>query len=278
MELKRPDLEYFIKETTGTPDLYEIFEKTGFYGSQEALYSDLNKRLVFCMNYLNCDLKFLIETVKESLSKTSEKDFEKINETFYQDKMHPIVMTLFYSISEPFLLRSIVKREILYLAFKLEKIDKMLIGGVGCGEIIDTIEKLPLVLPEDLRIKGVDISRSAIDFCNNKFKGSKIKMQFELSDLDKSDYSENYDLVELSEVLEHIRDPKALLKKIGEKAKLTFVTIPIMLNVPEHIHLFNIKDIVQMVREANLDMLYFTVRSSLYVKQHFFFGLLRRAN
>lgn len=275
-ELTQKDLERFLAATTGTSQAFEMFENVGSYGTKESLFTNLRNKLQICMQYLDADMDALIEGVKEYNAKKPDQNFEEVNKVFYQDKLHPIISTIFYAIAEPFLLRSTVKKEVLYLAFKLEKIKKMFIGGAGCGEVIDNLSRLLIKVPDDLSIKGVDISQPGIEFLNYRSKEFKFKTQFEKADLDNYVMNDSYDLSELSEVLEHVRDPQALLTKVGKASKLTFVTIPVMLNVAEHLHLFDLKKIIQMIQAADLDLVYYSVRNSFYVKQQFFFGLLRQ--
>lgn len=276
--LTREEMESFLKDLTGTANIFDHLQKLGIYGSKEMLFASLKSRLEYAIDYSGITFDQLKKEISDSEKKHPEKKFEAINEVFYQDKLHPVIMHVMYGMAEPFILRSVVKQEMLYLAFKLSNPKKIFIGGVGCGEILNTINNVPLGNPLELEVKGVDISKPSIEFCEKRKGAFKFKSGFECLDLDLSDMDSVYDLSELSEVLEHVRDPQKLLQKVGAKSKYTFVTIPLMLDVAEHIHLFDMKSIIQLIRGAGLDIVYYTVRNSFYVRQMFFFGLLKNNN
>lgn len=275
-ELAQKDLENFLEKVTGARNAYELFERLGIYGPRTHLFDLLKGRLEYCMSYLEIDFPTLFRKMMEYQKKNPEKEFGAINSELYQDEMHPIVMTIFYAISEPFMLRRIVKQELLYLAFKLEKIRKIFIAGVGCGEIFENIARVPLIeKPEEITVKGVDISVPAIDFCKKRDELYKFKIISEVADLDFCGFSEEYDLVELSEVVEHVREPQKLMDKVANSSKLVLVTIPIMLDVPDHLHVFNVAQVRKMINNSNMEIIYETLRNSFYVRQFFYFALLR---
>lgn len=274
-ELTQTDLDHFLKETTGTSDLFDILAKLSLYGPKEILYKNLKIRLESAMSYSKLELNGLIEALKLYFQKKPKKDFDSINIEFYQDKLHPVIMSILYAISEPFMLRSITKREILYLALKLSDIKNIFIGGIGCGEVIGDISRLPIIDPSKINIHGVDISASAIDYCNYRKNEFNFNTAFSVQDLDSYKLDKIYDLSELSEVIEHVRNPKELLANVSGNSRFTFVTIPVMLDVAEHLHLFNIPDIFKMISSSNSELLYYSIRVGYYVKQAFFFGLLK---
>jgi 2-polyprenyl-3-methyl-5-hydroxy-6-metoxy-1,4-benzoquinol methylase len=274
--LTREDLEDFLERITGARNAFELFEKIGIYGPQTYLFDLLKSRLEYCMGYLGVDYPTLFRKMMEYQRINPLKEFGAINSELYQNEMHPIIMTIFYAISEPFMLRKIVKQELLYLAFKLEKIRKISIAGVGCGEIFENISRAPLIeKPEEITVKGVDISVPAIDFCKKRSELYKFKIFSEVADLDFYEFSEKYDLIELSEVVEHVREPQKLMNKVANSAKLVLVTIPLMLSVPDHLHVFNVAQVREVIQKANLEIIYETLRNSFYVRQFFYFGILK---
>ncbi|MBU1027173.1 MAG: class I SAM-dependent methyltransferase [Candidatus Margulisbacteria bacterium] len=275
-ELTKKNLEAFLEKLTRNKDTFALFERVGLYGTQDHLFSFLKSRLEYCMDYLGVDFPTLFQRMMEYQKKNPQKEFGQINAQLYQDEMHPVIMALFYAVSEPFMLRKIVKQEILYLAFKLQKIKKIFIAGVGCGEIFENISKIPLIKdPEQIKVIGLDISASAIDFCKKRTSLYKFKIISEIADLDFYEFSEKYDLTELSEVIEHVRDPQKLVNKAANSSKLILVTIPLMLDVPDHLHLFNVAKAREIIRNAKLDIIYETARNSFYVRQFFYFALLK---
>lgn len=273
MNLNQVDLDNILQELTGSSKTFELFQDLAIYGNKTQLYDELKIRLETCIKYSHLALPALIKSIREYESKKPEKNFESISEELYQNKMHPIVMHLYYALAEPFLLRNTVKSELLYLAFKLNRIKNIFIGGVGSGEILNNLSKVPGINQEKLSVFAIDISKSAIEFCQRETY--KFKTKFEAQDLDFYPLKEKYHLAELSEVIEHVRTPSKVLKNVGQQADLILVTIPIMLDVPDHLHVFNIRNILELILKADLDIIYQTIRNSFYVRQFFYFALLK---
>ena len=275
-ELTQKDLEEFLQKITGNKDVFALYQKVGIYGSREHLFSLLKSRIEYCLSYLKTDFPTLFARMMAYQKKNPKKEFGEINGELYQDEMHPIVMMLFYVISEPFILRKIVKQELLYLACKLERIRKILIAGVGCGDFYDNIANVPLIKDQSsLTVKGLDISRPAVAFCNERASLYQFKSTAEVGDLDFYDYKEKHDLIELSEVVEHVREPQKLLGNVAASSKLALVTIPLMLDVADHLHVFYLKKVREMINAAGFDVMFETVRNSFYIMQYFYFAVLK---
>ena len=274
--LTQKDLENFLKELTKSKDIFGLYEKAGIYGARAHLFNALKGRIEYCLDYLSVDFSTLVQRTLEYQNKNPKKEFGAINSELYQDEMHPVVMAMYYAISEPFMLRKNVKQELLYLAFKLQEIKNIFIAGVGCGEIFENISRVPLIAcPQEISVKGVDISKSAVNFCKERSSKYTFKTVSEVVDLDFYNFSDKYDLIELSEVVEHVREPQKLINKAADSSKLILATIPLMLNVPDHLHVFSIAKIKEMFKTAKLDMIYGTLRNSFYIKQFFYFALLK---
>lgn len=275
-ELTQKELEEFLQKITGNKDVFALYQKVGVYGSRDHLFSLLKSRLEYCLDYLKTDFATLFKRMMAYQKKNPKKEFGEINGELYQDEMHPVVMMLFYAISEPFLLRQLVKQELLYLAFKLQKIKKIFIAGVGCGDFYDNIANVPLIKdPGAISVKGLDISVPGVEFCKKRGSLYDFKVSSEVGDLDYYDFAEKYDLIELSEVVEHVREPQKLLNNVASASKLILATIPLMLDVADHLHVFNVNKVREMLKSAGFDVLYETVRNSFYIKQYFYFAVMK---
>src|SRR3989338_3561289 len=97
------------------------------------------------------------------------------------------------------------KREIIkyLLQAELKPGRRALDFGCGCGAILKSLSR-------EVEVEGVDISRTAIDFCRQR--GLKNVMVIKLDQWrPKPDY---YDLIIISDVLEHVENDLALLRKL----------------------------------------------------------------
>jgi len=276
MAASKEDLQKIVAEITLNPQTFELIEKLKIYGDRQILFKVLEGKLNYDLDYLKTDLASLISAMKQFETIKPAKKFEAISKELYQNPLLPVIMDLYYAMAEPFLLRKTVKQEILFTAFKLFQPQKMFIGGVGSGEILDIIKQMPMSDPARLDIHAVDISQPSIEYCKTKYPSLPFRVNFDLQDLDKIELDQGYDLAELSEVLEHVRDPQALMAKIGKSCKYVLATIPLGLDVPDHLHIFQPPQIMQLLNSAGLDPLYQTIRGGTYIRQFFYFGLLRK--
>ena len=65
-------------------------------------------------------------------------------------------------------------------------------------------------------IVGIDIDEKAIDEAIYKFKGN-IRYEFKLKSINDLDDTNKYDIIYLSYVLQHLRNPKEIIKKLKNK-------------------------------------------------------------
>lgn len=276
-QIKNEDLENFLNKISNDTRLFELYEKIGLYGSKAYLIENLKTALAFGLEYLNVEFPEFFRLFEKYSLKQPAKEFEAINQELYQDKMLPVVMTLQYAFSESFLLRKVVKQELLYLAFKLASIKKIFIAGIGSGEILKSIAQVPFLKnPEEIYIKAVDISQPVIDFCRYRVKEFKFNLDLETADLDCYSFLEDFDLVEISETLEHLKNPAVFLTEAGRHSKLILATIPICLGSPDHLHIFDLHKIKNLIYEAKLEVLYETIRNSFFIPQFFYFAILKQ--
>jgi len=118
------------------------------------------------------------------------------------------------------LIRSIVR----YSCAKkfLKEGDKILDFGCGTG-----IGSFILQKGESVRITGIDIDKAQIDFAKKLYNPSDIN--FIQKDIIPSGLEETYDLIVISEVLEHIENWKRILEILKENLKENgefFITLP----------------------------------------------------
>jgi 2-polyprenyl-3-methyl-5-hydroxy-6-metoxy-1,4-benzoquinol methylase len=276
MEITRQQVENLLGRLSAEPNLFDVLGSLGIYGSSAFLEARLISAINISLEYLGVNFEEFLEKLATYHSIVPEKSFESINVLNYQHPFHPVMMKIAYAIAEPFLLRKLVKEELLEMLLKIWKINKIFVAGIGCGEIMESFHKQKFSqLRRGCKIHGVDISRPCLNFC--RFLSEKISLPATLQEADLDDYSfeEKFELVEISEVLEHIRFPEQFIKKAATAGKLFLITIPIMLDNPDHIHVFDLKSISGLLNDANLDVLYESVRMSFFVRQYFYCAILK---
>lgn len=105
---------------------------------------------------------------------------------------------------------------------------------IGCSQGI-----VPIILGrEGKQVLGLDIAQESIDYALNNLKNEHIsvqeKIEFRVGNfMTESTLTYQFDTVLLTEVLEHISDPKSFLKKIEEILKgsgVLIVTVPFGIN------------------------------------------------
>ncbi|NMB70365.1 class I SAM-dependent methyltransferase [candidate division WWE3 bacterium] len=109
------------------------------------------------------------------------------------------------------------------------------IADLGCGEgfIIDTL----LTKYPNVKVDGFDISQSAIDIAKKKHPNFNF-YQSDVKNLPQPAKTNKYDLVVLTEVLEHIDDYKRVLENIQD---MNFKTL--IISVPDE-PLFSISNLI----------------------------------
>lgn len=97
---------------------------------------------------------------------------------------------------------------------------------------------------------AIDLSQTSLDMTERFVKrfAKPAKYHLILDDIEKHDFGKSFDFIVMSEVLEHIEHPKAILQKLhellSENGKL-YLNVPI--NAPEidHIYLYHSRDEVR---------------------------------
>ena len=108
---------------------------------------------------------------------------------------------------------------------ELSDINSVLDYGCGGGGLITELcDKLPLVN----RAMGIDLNHEAIDYAISNGRESDI-LRFKSGSLD--DVDDEYDLISVVHVLEHIKDWDNFLLSIKEKADYVYFSVPIEASV-----------------------------------------------
>lgn len=94
---------------------------------------------------------------------------------------------------------------------------KIKILDFGCGNGYVTMD-----VPKDVEYLGVDFSNIAIEICKKKFPYFK----FEIANLEDYKIEENFDMIFLIDILEHLSNPHKILKKAIEHGKIIVINSP----------------------------------------------------
>ncbi len=93
--------------------------------------------------------------------------------------------------------------------------DSLLDAGCGAGTLMRLIGKR-----RKFRIlNGVDLSIYAVNIANNNFKKSGLAAEAYVKDVANFSFSDNFDIIILSEVIEHVENCEAVIKTIYDNLK-----------------------------------------------------------
>ncbi len=123
---------------------------------------------------------------------------------------HPLLRKLFYRLLDLLLLRSWhIKRQLKGWAAKRSEKQSVMDAGSGFGQYVYYMSrKYP-----QWEILGLDVKEEQIEDCNNFFgKIGKTQAVFEVADLTKLTYENQFDLVLCVDVMEHIEEDRLVLK------------------------------------------------------------------
>jgi len=122
-------------------------------------------------------------------------------------------------------------------------------GGIGLT-IVESLQ----VLDPGVHFDVVDISPSSIEISKSFVANSRVN--YFLADIFDFSPKDGYDFITMGEVLEHVEDPLALLKRLNallNKGGHAFITVPANAPTIDHIYLFrNAQDIRDVIGEAGL--------------------------
>lgn len=105
--------------------------------------------------------------------------------------------------------------------------------------------------------EALDISESSLELTKSLIKSDQVIYHLK-NVFDYNDDDEKKDFITMGEVLEHVEDPLALLKKIKDLIKpegTIFITTPTNAPSIDHIYLFNnVQEIRDLINEAGLEI------------------------
>ena len=111
----------------------------------------------------------------------------------------------------------------------------------------------------------VDISKSPIELSKQFVSGGSVN--YYLKDVYEYHTNEKYDFIVMGEVLEHVEDPVALLKKLNSLLNnngKAFISTPTNAPTIDHVYLFrNRKDVVDVIEKAGFEV---DVESCIYAE------------
>lgn len=107
-----------------------------------------------------------------------------------------------------------------------------------------------------IRAVGWDISQSSLDFTQNTLStlSSSAKLTLKVQNIFENDSGEQFDVIVLSEILEHLENPQQALLSIKHRLApggRLFVNVPCNSPAPDHIFLFRSPDeVFDMIRDC----------------------------
>lgn len=129
----------------------------------------------------------------------------------------PALRVLFYKVLDLMFLRSwYVRKELKKLRKRLDdKPIKILDAGTGYGQYTYFMHKK--MKPN--HIHSIDVKKEWIEDCKSFFKPKTKEVTFEVADLLKIDYDEQFDLIICIDVMEHIEDDVSVFKNFYRALK-----------------------------------------------------------
>ena len=110
-----------------------------------------------------------------------------------------------------------------YHQFFVNNIDEnSKILDIGCGNGFLSYD----IAKKAQKVVAIDINQKAIFIANKRF--SKNNLEFIVGDATKYDFTEVFDYIILSNVLEHIKDRQSFLNKIKRFSKTILIRVPML--------------------------------------------------
>ncbi|HTF06148.1 MAG TPA: class I SAM-dependent methyltransferase [Bacteroidia bacterium] len=241
------------------------FEKQAkeFYDKYDSFLSELGKNREYAVDsYLRMITDVMVETVAfENTGEYTSKSFEEVNQRVYANPlimdyyMHGLLMSQFLWTHHFAVLQYYITN---LPKYKSEVRNYLEVGG-GHGLYVNEATRC---FGSSADINVIDISETSLAMARY-FVESK-KVNFIHSDVFKYFPERKYDFITMGEVLEHVEEPVALLKKLHEllsESGTVFITTPTNAPAIDHLYLFrNAADIHRVIDEAG-----FRVESELKV-------------
>lgn len=238
-----------------------------FFGKYNSYLERENKSLDYSVDcYLTMHQDMLEERISfVETGKYSSTSFDEVEKRVYANPqtmtyhMHGLVLAQFLWFEQFERISFFCNNLVQYAADATKYLE---IGG-GHGLYIYEAQKL---LPHVKQFDLIDISQSSIDLAKGILHKSNIN--FYLKNIFDVAATEQYDFVTMGEVLEHVEDPLALLKRISALIGLSgkaFITTPVNAPMIDHIYLFNNEqEIRTLFNEAGLEI----VEEKIVISEH----------
>lgn len=244
-----------LRRIKADPEFNNLAEK--FYEKFDAYLAKSGKTREYAIDcYLRMIADFLTETLDfEKTGKYSSSSFEEVNARVYSNPgvmeyyMHGLLLTQFIWAHHYELLK--------FFAHQLDSIpagEKQYLEIGGGHGLYATLAQEHL--KGNWNYSVVDISPTSLELSKN-FAGSD-NVKFVLADVFTLMNDSLADLIVMGEVLEHVEDPGALLRKLRELLKedgRLFITTPTNAPAIDHIYLFrNREEIRELIIDSGFEI------------------------
>ena len=226
-----------------------------FLTKYEGLLSEAGKDLNYAVD---CYLRFLADITMETMQfratgRYSATSFAEVNRRVYEN---PEVME--YHLHALLLSQFLWKHHYEMFCFfsgeiatRSSAIENYL--EIGGGHGLQVSEALRLLGP-GTTFALVDISPTSLDLARRLVSSSRV--EFILSDIFEYHPVAKFDFITMGEVLEHVEDPAALLRRVSDllaENGTLFITTPTNAPTIDHIYLFrNAAEIRRLIRDSGL--------------------------
>lgn len=236
-----------------------ISKAESFYHKYSNYLAEENKTLDFGVE---CYLKMVDDMIKERMKfirtkKYSSSSFNEVEQRVYAN---PDIMT--YHMHGLVLAQFLWVDQVHRFAFFSQNITKyaeqtrsyLEIGGGHGLYLNEAIATLPRVKQFDL----IDISQSSLALAKGIIDNDKVNY-FHKNIFDFTENEDLYDFITIGEVIEHLENPLAILKKITKLLSnkgVCYITAPINAPMIDHIYLFsNENQIRELIATAGLEII-----------------------
>lgn len=244
-----------LKKSLPLNDPQYLEQANSFLEKYKVFAAGKNKDLEYG---IECYLRMCADVLHETIAfmetgKYTSTSFAEVNQRVYNNPevmdyyMHALIMSEFLWAHHYKMYRFFLETLPLYKG----KVKSYLEIGAGHGLFVAEALK---IFDKDVKFDVVDISPVSLEmtkqFVNNP------KVNYKLTDVFDFHPEKGYDFVTMGEVLEHVEDPVALLKKVASllaDGGTAFITTPTNAPAIDHIFLFrNYEHILEIIDQAGL--------------------------